>query len=161
MTDGKFTYSEGSFWAYDRGWNMGDFLTPKPPIAAELLQWKVKVMERENSLLPINVYSYDGQVMEFPAGEIWEGTPENDNCAYTEPMYIPVHGQKLEGVNDFSAAIGAIGCQTVAWIDGASVPEVWERQRDGARKVHYTTIEVWMMPSQWDNNQIQAWINSH
>jgi len=158
VIDGKFTYAEGSIWGYDRTWNLGDFSTEKPPIAAEFLHKKVEVMKAEDSLLPINVYLVNGQVLEFPSGEVFPGVTATNDCDFSEPQEIPVHGEFVGG--KFAAAIGALGCTTVAWIDGAETPETWSGQRDGERKVVYTTITAWMMPSGWTQDQINTWIAS-
>jgi hypothetical protein len=158
---GKFQYAEGSIWGYDRTWNMEDFSAKKPPIAAEFVNDKRAVMKAEGYDWDIVVYTTDGQEMNFSPGQEWAGVIDNDSCEFGEPLKIAVHGEKLSDSNSFSAAIGAIGCWTVAWIDGASVPEVWEGQRDAERKVQYTTVEAWMMPSKWDSAEIQSWINSH
>jgi hypothetical protein len=162
VEDGKlFTYAEGSIWGYDRTWNMEDFSTSKASIAGEYVDDKAAVMKAENSFEPIKAYLTNGQVMEFAPGETWAGVVPNDACEFEEPLFIPVHGEILSGRNGFSAAIGAIGCTTVAWIDGNMQPEIWTGQRDGERKVQFASIEAWMMPSSWDQAQIQEWINNH
>jgi hypothetical protein len=161
MEDGKFTYAEGSIRGYDRTWNMEDFSTKKPPIAAEFVNDKRAVMLANDYNWPILVYTTDGQVLEFGPGEEWSGVVDNNACEFDQPQVIPVHGEKLLGENSFAAAVGAIGCTTVAWIDGSTNAEIWQGQRDAEQKVVYTTIEAWLMPSTWTSQQVSDWAASH
>jgi hypothetical protein len=161
VKNGKFTYAEGSIWGYDRTWNMEDFSSKKPPISAEFVNDKRAVMQANDYDWPILVYTTDGQIMDFSPGQEWANVVDNNACEFDQPQMIPVHGQKISGENLFSAAVGALNCTTVAWIDGSKSPEVWQGQRDAENKVVYTTIEAWLMPSDWSETQIADWIAGH
>lgn len=159
VKDGIFIYAEGSTWEKSREKNMEDVANVNDPAEAlKLLNDKRTVMDSNGYDWPILLYFTDGTVTEFGPGETWEGLSAQNHCDFAEPVMINVHGEKLEGKNQFSAAIGSTDCVTVAWIDGADTPEQWTDQRDGANKVVYTTIVAWLMPSNWSQDQIDAWI---
>ncbi len=159
IQNGVFTYSEGSIWQKPRTKNMEDVANLNDPAEAlKLLNDKRAVMDANGYDWPIWLYFTDGTTLEFGPGQTWEGLTSQNHCDLQEPVKINVHGEKLEGKNQFSAAIGATNCITVAWIDGATTPVQWAGQRDAANKVIYTIINAWLMPAFWDQSQIDAWI---
>ena len=159
VNDGKFTYSEGSIWQKERDKNMQDITNMEdPPESMKLVNDHRANMQANNYDWPIDVGSIDGSTQTFAPGETWEGMPDVNHCGFTEPTKIPVHGEKISGKNQFSAAIGAEDCTTIAWIDGSPTPEQWVGARDAANKVVYATIEAWLMPSLWGQTEIDAWV---
>jgi|GEM_PF-3639942 len=157
IKDGVFEYSEGSIWALSRAANIDD-LNGFEPAAMKLVNDKRAVQEAAGYDWPIVASLVDGSDITFAPGEKWEGLEESNHCDFSVPQKIAIHGEKIAG-NRFSAAIGATGCKTVAWIDGAKIPEIWTGQFDAGQKVQYTKIEAWLMPSSWADAQIQDWIS--
>lgn len=157
-----FTYAEGSIWQKPRSKNMEDAANINDPAEAlKLLNDKRAVMDTSGYDWPIWLYFTDGNTTEFGPGETWEGLTAQNHCDISEPVQINVHGEKLTGKNQFSAAIGATNCVTVAWIDGSKTPEQWTDQRDAVNKVTFVTINAWLMPVAWSQDQIDAWITTH
>lgn len=162
VKDGKFVYAEGSIWELPLAENVEDLANQADPAdSMKLVNDKRKVMDAAGYDWPIVVSFTDGSEMTFGPGEKWSGLTEQNHCAFLAPVKINVHGEKLSGSNQFAAAIGATGCTTVAWIDGAGTPIQWIGQRDAAEKVVFTTIDAWLMPSAWSRTQIDSWASAH
>jgi hypothetical protein len=111
--DGIFRAKEFSAWAYPSNWNLGDFSTQKPPIAAEFVDAKRNNMQANNYDWPIFVHLSNGNTMEFKPGQK-TGAVLPNNCNITDPSRINVTGVYDPGNKSFDASIGAEGCTTAA-----------------------------------------------
>jgi len=154
VADGMWRYMEGSIWFYGRDTNLDDPLAGQE-IAAEFQDAKRINMQQNGYDWPIWVHDSAGNVLEFPVGTLLN-VDLPDNCQFTSPLRVSVHGIYDAETQAFNASIGAEGCKTVAWLDG-NVTQ-WENARDN---VTFTAIEAWLMPGLWDQAQIDAWIAAH
>ncbi len=153
--DGNFIFSEGSLWAYPSHWNMQDFSTAKPPIAAEFVSAKRLNMQANGYDWPIIVHQTDGNTLVFPPGVKVEGVTLPNNCDFSGPQLIQVAGVYDPQKDYFVASIGAQGCTTVALLDNQVVQ--WEGARDG---VTYRKVKAWLMPADYSQQQTDVFKNS-
>ncbi len=147
--DWQLKVREGSLWVYPRNWNMADFSTAKPPIAAEFVTAK-----RQNQL--VNGYDWvifvhaGENVFEFPAGQDTPLVVLPDNAEFSEPEPLTVQG--VWDGEMFNASIGAENTITIALLDGQLF--YWAEARDN---IVYKSVEAWIMPSGWSIEQIESW----
>ena len=151
--DGIFRAKEFSAWAYPSDWNLDDFSTTKPPIAAEFVNAKTKNMKANNYSWPIFVHLANGNTLQFEAGQLVNNVTLPNNCNFTQPSKLNVTGVYDPGKNSFDASIGADGCWTVAKIDG-----FWTKWQGAKDNIVFRTVEAWLMPSTWNETNIDAWI---
>ena len=158
VKDGVFVYSEGSIWLKQSMKNISDFANViDPPEMGKLINEGRRVMNQAGYDWPILADMIDGTSKEYAPGTVWDGTYEvASNCDLKVPTQINVHGEYFSGGNFFLAAIGALDCTTVAWIND-SAPIRWVGVRDGGSKVRYTTIKAYLMPN-WSEEEINSWI---
>lgn len=150
--DGVFRAKEFSAWAYPSNWNMEDFSTAKAPIAGEFVDAKVNNMKANDYSWPIFVHLSDGTTLQFKPGDK-VGAVLPNNCNFAEPSHLNVTGVYDSSNKTFDASIGAEACITAAKINGS-----WFSWHDAKDNVQFSTIEAWLMPSTWDQTQIDAWI---
>lgn len=140
---------EGSLWAYPSDWNMVDFSTEKPPIAAEFVTAK-----RQNQLMNDYdwvIFVHDGEnIYEFPAGQDTPVVVLPDNAQFSEPEPLVVQGVWDGEV--FNASIGAENTITIAFLDGKLF--YWQ---DAVDNISYKSVQAWIMPSGWSFEQIEGW----
>jgi len=150
--DGIFRAREFSAWAYPSNWNLEDFSTSKAPIAGEFVDAKVNNMLANGYSWPIFVHLSDGTTLQFKPGDK-VGAVLPNNCDINVPSKINVTGVFNPVDKTFVASIGAEGCTTAAKIDGK-----WTTWRNAKDNVVFTTIEAWLMPGTWSQDQVDAWI---
>lgn len=151
--------TECSVFFYDPSWNMNDLGTSKPSIAEELEAAKLAVMQEEGYLWPRVIWDETGAAAIFYEDSSGAQFYQAGCTSGDQPELVPVHGMRV-GNNEYKAAVGKVGCTTVAWIDGEG-PEQWDGQRDADRSVEYSSsVEAWMIPDDWSQDQIDAWVAS-
>lgn len=148
-SDWSLKIREGSLWAYPDGWNMGDFSTEKPPIAAEFVTAK-RNNQKQNGYDWVIFVHVNNDVYEFPAGATTPKVVLPNNANFQEPEPIEVHG--VWNGESFDASIGAEKTTTVALLDGELV--FWQHAKDN---IPYKSVQAWLMPSAWSKDQIEAW----
>ena len=150
--DGVFRAKEFSAWAYPSNWNVEDFSTTKAPIAAEFVDAKVNNQKANDYSWPIFVHKSDGTVLQFKAGDK-TGAVLPNNCNFTEPSHLNVTGVYNSSNKTFDASIGGEGCWTAAKIDGS-----WTSWVNAKDNVVFTSIEAWLMPSNFTEQNTLDWI---
>ncbi|MFA6814585.1 MAG: hypothetical protein WCR60_03505 [Patescibacteria group bacterium] len=143
---------EGSLWVYPTGWNMDNFAAEKAPIATEFV-----VAKRHNQLQngydwPIYVHTLSGNVVLFPEDSELPEVELPNNADFLEPESIVIHGIWDSKTTAFNASIGAEGATTVALLDGQLY--YWAEAQDN---VVYKNGKAWLMPSTWEQSQIESW----
>jgi len=154
--DWELKIREGSVWVYPAEWNMDDFSSEKPPIAAEFVAAK-----RENQIAnaydwDIFVHTINGDVIKFPAGvsvpDVVDVVLENGNISI--PRRIEVNG--IWNGNNFVASVGAANTITVAEIDNEIY--FWVSAKDN---IEYLSLEAYTMPKDWNEEEIIEWISDN
>jgi hypothetical protein len=145
---------EGSLWVYPESWNISDFSTEKPPISAEFVSAKRNNQIANNYDWIIYVHEFNElddreYVYIFPAGQPTPLVTLPDNANFPEPRAIVVQGV-WDGV--FNASIGAEKATTIALLDEELF--FWVGAQDN---IIFQTVEAWLMPSSWSQDQIENW----
>jgi len=147
----QLSIREGSLWVYPADWNMADFSTEKPPVAAEFVTAK-----RQNQVAngyDWIIFVHDGENnYVFPAGQDTPLVVLPDNAGFSEPQWISVHGIWDQKSTAFNASIGAEGATTVALLDEELF--FWDGAQDN---ILFQSVQAWLMPSTWDQSQIENW----
>jgi hypothetical protein len=161
-SDGIFRAREFSAWAYPTNWNLDDFSTTKPPVAAEFIDGKRNNQQTNGYDWPIFVHQSTGNTLEFKPGTKI-GAPLPNNCDFAEPSHLNVTGVYDSSAKTFDASIGAEGCWTAAY-DGNANGGVWTDWQ-GAKDnyiIHYPTkFEAWLFPSTYTEMDVTAWEIKH
>lgn len=116
-SDGKFHTKEMSVWAYPTNWNMGDFSTQKPPVAAEFVNAKRANQQANGYDWPMFVHLLDGNVVKFEKGVLVKDVKLPNNCSFSEPLQLSVAGVYDPSTGSFNASIGGENCWTVARLE--------------------------------------------
>lgn len=151
-SDGKFHAKEMSVWTYPQTWNMGDFSTTKPPIAAEFVNAKRVNQQANRYDWPMFVHLLDGNVAKFEKGVLVRDVKLPNNCSFSEPQKLSVAGIYDPTTGSFDASIGGDNCWTVARVDGQVLR--WKGAKDN---VMYKSVTAYLIPSSWTQSQIDQW----
>ena len=150
--DGIFYAKEFSAWAYPSNWNMEDFSTAKAPIAGEFVDAKVNNMKANGYSWPIFVHKSDGTTFQFKAGDK-VGAILPNNCNFAAPSHLNVTGVYNMSNKTFDASIGGEGCWVAAEVDGK-----WQYWQGAKDNIVFTTIDAWLMPSTFTEQNVIDWI---
>ena len=150
--DGVFRAKEFSAWAYPSNWNMEDFSTAKAPIAGEFVDAKVNNMKANGYSWPIFVHKSDGTTFQFKAGDK-VGAILPNNCNFAAPSHLNVTGVYNMSNKTFDASIGGEGCWVAAEVDGK-----WQYWQGAKDNIVFTTIDAWLMPSTFTEQNVIDWI---
>jgi hypothetical protein len=172
-----FECMECSVWVYPKDWNMEDFSTEKPPIAAEFVDKKRAIMDETGYDWPIVVHLSRGTTKTFEPGQTAgvldvlqsasafaakAATPE---CAFTDAHAIMVTGVFDKESGKFSAEIGPYGdCRTLVYGQLDEDPEIelllFTGPQDAAKKVEFYTLIAIAIPASWDNAAIAEYVRT-
>jgi hypothetical protein len=149
--DGMFRAKEMSVYAYPINWQMDPMQGETKLSISEEFQAAKQLNQLRNGYdWPDFIHLTDGTTITYAVGKS-AGIAYTSCKDITEPKHMFVTG--IVGSTTYTASIGAEGCWTAAKIDGS-----WTHWRDAKDNVVFKTVDTWLMPSTFTEQNTLDWI---